>query len=278
MRRTRRILAACAGLLVAVLGAGCDTTPLVHDATGPANRTLAWSDEFDGPAGSPPSASNWAYDVGTDWGNNQLEYDTSRLENASLDGAGHLALTARKEPFNGQNYTSARINTAGLFAHAEGRFEARIRMPTGRGLWPAFWLLGDDVAAVGWPDCGEIDIVEYRGQEPNIVHGSLHGPGFSGGGALTHAYGLTGPGFDADYHVFAVEWQTNKITFLVDEIPYEALTPSSVPPGGTWVFDHPFRVILDLAVGGNYVGPPDASTVFPQTMLVDYVRVYQAQP
>ncbi len=206
-----------------------------------------------------------------------MEYDTDRTTNVALDGNGRLALTARREAFNGQDYTSARITTKGLFAQTRGRFEARIRMPVGRGLWPAFWLLGDNVDVVSWPACGEIDIMEYRGQEPNVVHGSLHGPGYSGGGAMTQAYALTGPGFDADFHVFAVEWESQKITYLVDDVPYQVITPSNLPPGGQWVFEHPFRVILDLAVGGNYVGSPDASTAFPQTMLVDYVRVYQAR-
>jgi beta-glucanase (GH16 family) len=276
-RLLARVLAAAGALLLAWTTAGCDTTPLVQPAPVTTNRTLMWADEFDGAAGTAPSAAHWTYDVGTDWGNNQLEYDTDRTENVSLDGSGHLALTARKESYLGQPYTSGRIHTGGLFAQGRGRFEARIRMPSGRGMWPAFWLLGDDIATTGWPDCGEIDIVEYKGQEPNIVHGSLHGPGYSGGTALTKAYGISGPGFDADFHVFAVEWETNKITYLVDDVPYQVLTPQNLPPGGTWVFAHPFRIVLDLAVGGNYVGPPDASTSFPQTMLVDYVRVYQAR-
>lgn len=237
---------------------------------------LVWADEFNGPAGSLPASANWGFDVGTDWGNAQLEYDTARPANVSLDGQGNLAITARVESYQGAGYTSGRINTAGKFSRAGGRFEARMKMPTGRGLWPAFWLLGADIATNPWPNCGEIDIMEYRGQEPGVVHGSLHGPGYSGGNARTRAFELPNGGrFDTDFHVFAVEWKTNQITWSVDGKPFAAVTPSNLPAGTSWVFDHPFFVILNLAVGGNYVGPPDASTVFPQTLLVDYVRVYQ---
>jgi len=151
-----------------------------------------------------------------------------------------------------------------------------MKLPTGRGLWPAFWLLGANIATTPWPGCGEIDIMEYRGQEPSVIQGSLHGPGYSGGNARTRSFTLPNNGrFDDGFHVFAVEWRTNQITFLVDNVPYQVLTPASLPAGSPWVFDHPFFIILNLAVGGNYLGPPDASTVFPQTLLVDYVRVYQ---
>jgi len=237
---------------------------------------LAWSDEFEGPAGSPPDPAKWNHDVGTDWGNAQLEYDTDRTENVSLDGNGHLAITARREAWLGRDYTSGRIQTSGHFAQAGGRFEARIRVPVGQGLWPAFWLLGANFASVGWPACGEIDVMEYRGQEPRVVVGSLHGPGYSGGSAVTTRYQLPGTaGFDQDFHVFAVEWVDDRITWFVDEVPYLAVRRADLPPGGAWVFDHPFFVILDLAVGGHFVGPPDANTVFPQSMLVDWVRVYR---
>ena len=143
---------------------------------------LVWEDEFEGPAGQSPDDSKWKFDIGTDWGNAQLEYDTDRPENASLDGEGNLAITARRESFGGQPFTSARMTTQGLFNQAYGRFEARIKMPWGPGIWPAFWLLGSNIDQVGWPQCGEIDIMEYRGQEPNIIHGTVHGPGYSGGG------------------------------------------------------------------------------------------------
>jgi len=248
--------------------------------TRPSNPTpvqwdLLWQDEFDGPAGTSPDASHWGYDIGTDWGNAQLEFDTARPENVALDGGGRLAITAREEAYQGRAYTSGRINTNGFFAQAEGRFEARIQLPVGQGIWPAFWLLGANIATVPWPGCGEIDIMEYRGQAPNVLHGSLHGPGYSGGNALTSSYVLPGSaGFDQDFHVFAVEWSKDRITWIVDDTRYLTVRPADLPSGSAWVFDHPFFIILDVAVGGNFVGPPNSSTTFPQPMLVDYVRVY----
>jgi beta-glucanase (GH16 family) len=263
-------------LAVALAGGACREA-----TTGPEIKplTLVWQDEFDGTAGQPPDTLKWQHDVGgSGWGNNQLEYDTDRPENCSLDGDGHLAIVARQEYYLGRSYTSARINTNGRFAATRGRFEARIRLPKGQGLWPAFWMLGSDFGTVGWPTCGEIDIMEYRGQQPSVVHGSLHGPGYSGGNALTSAFTLTGSSFDRNFHVFTIDWDTDGITWMVDGIRYKTVTPDDLPSSTRWVFDHPFFIILNLAVGGNYVGPPDASTSFPQTMLVDWVRVYQAEP
>jgi beta-glucanase (GH16 family) len=268
--RGRRVV--LAALVLALTGCRGATDPVSLD------WTLAWQDEFEGPAGQSPDASRWRYDIGTDWGNAQLEYDTARPQNVSLDGAGHLAIVARREDYLGQDYTSARINTRALFEQARGRFEARIKLPVGRGIWPAFWLLGGNFASVGWPNCGEIDIMEYRGQEPATVLGSLHGPGYSGGQSISARHVLSGAGFDADFHVFAVEWTESRITWFVDGVPFHVVTPADLPAGGSWVFDHPFFVILNVAVGGHFVGPPDASTVFPQTMLVDWVRVYKAGP
>jgi beta-glucanase (GH16 family) len=238
---------------------------------------LVWSDEFEGPAGQLPDSNRWRFDIGTDWGNAQLEYDTDRPVNVSLDGEGHLAITAREEVYLGRNYTSGRINTRDLFDRTRGRFEARIRLPVGQGIWPAFWLLGANFEEVGWPDCGEIDIMEYRGQEPHIVHGSLHGPGYSGGSAVTGSFQLAGvQGFNDDFHIFAIEWDTNGITWLIDNTAYQTISAADLPGGARWVFDHPFFIILNVAVGGHFVGPPDASTTFPQTMLVDWVRVYRS--
>ncbi len=236
--------------------------------------TLVWSDEFDGPAGQLPSAANWAFDIGTDWGNRQLEYDTDRPENVSLDGSGNLAITARRESYGGSAYTSGRIKTQGLFDQAHGRFEARIKLPAGQGIWPAFWMLGSDFPTVGWPQCGEIDVMEYRGQEPSVVHGTVHGPGYSGGGGVSSRYLLSGGRFDADFHVFAVEWTEAGIEWFVDGELYHRVRRGE--PRGEWVFDHPFFILLNVAVGGTFVGPPDASTSFPQSMLVDWVRVHRA--
>jgi beta-glucanase (GH16 family) len=244
---------------------------------GPSEVEIVWQDDFEGPAGELPNPANWSFDVGTDWGNEQLEYDTDRPQNVALDGNGNLAIIARKESYLGQPYTSGRINTMGRFELASGRFEARIKLPIGQGIWPAFWLLGSDFKTVGWPACGEIDIMEYRGQEPNIVHGSIHGPGYSGGGAVTGRFDL-GASFHDDFHVFAIEWDTNRITWIVDGTRYQTFTPNDLPANSRWVFDHPFFIILNVAVGGTFVGPPNDETEFPQTMLIDWVRVSGLRP
>lgn len=240
------------------------------------NWQLAWSDEFEGAAGQAPDATKWIYDIGTGnngWGNQELQYYTNRPENVSLDGQGNLVITARRETFAGSAFSSARLKTQGLFEQAYGRFEARIRTPYGPGIWPAFWLLGANITTVNWPQCGEIDILELRGQEPNIINGSVHGPGYSGGSAITQSFGSTSSRFDADFHLFAIEWGKDYIEYFVDNTLYQRLTPDDLP--GEWVYDHPFFIIMNLAVGGNYVGFPTSQTPFPQQMTIDYVRVYQ---
>lgn len=241
--------------------------------------SLTWVEEFDGPAGARPDSSRWRFDIGEDWGNAQLEFDTARVDNVSMDGKGFLLITAREEEYSGRHYTSGRINTYKLFDHVYGRFEARIRLPVGQGIWPAFWLLGANFEDVGWPQCGEIDIMEYRGQEAHILHGSLHGPGYSGGSAITgHREFLDDAGLHEDFHVFGVDWQPESITWTLDGEPYQKVRRQDLPEDAPWVFDHPFFVILNVAVGGNFVGPPDAETQFPQTMLVDWVKVYGGAP
>jgi beta-glucanase (GH16 family) len=241
------------------------------------NWQLVWEDEFEGPAGQSPDASKWTYDLGRGpnedgWGNAELQFYTQRPENVSLDGSGNLAITARSESFAGASYTSARIKTQGLFAQTFGRFEARIKLPWGSGIWPAFWMLGSDIETIGWPQCGEIDIMEYRGQEPNIIHGSVHGPGYSGESPITKSYGFENDRFDQNFHLFAIEWDRDYINFFVDDILYQQIKPIDAP--GEWVYDHSFFILLNVAVGGNYVGFPNRGTSFPQTMLVDFVRVY----
>lgn len=258
-------------LLLAAFGCTDDDIPDIGDR----NWQLVWSDEFDGAAGELPDPGNWVFNIGTGWGNEQLEYDTDRAENVSTDGNGNLAIIARRESFAGSAFTSGRITTKGLFDQAYGRFEARIKMPYGPGIWPAFWLLGSDIDQVSWPQCGEIDVMELRGQEPHIIHGSVHGPGYSGGGAITKSFGLTNDRFDKDFHLFAIEWGENYIDYFVDDEPYFRITPDDLPDDAEWVYDHPFHIILNVAVGGNYVGFPTSETNFPQTMLVDYVRVYR---
>ncbi|MFA7329461.1 MAG: glycoside hydrolase family 16 protein [Candidatus Delongbacteria bacterium] len=253
--------------------AGCSRE---HDPPAVLDYQLVWQDEFEGPVGEAPDPARWVHDVGTNWGNSQLEYDTERVENAALDGAGHLAITARRESWLGSDYTSARLTTRGLFEPRYGRFEARLRLPSGRGLWPAFWLLGANIGEVSWPHCGEIDIMEARGQLPSINHTSLHGPGYSGGGAVTSSQNLFPLRLDEDFHVYALEWERSTVRWLLDDVVTFEVDAGDLP--GDWVFDHPFFLILNVAVGGTFVGPPDAGTVFPQTLLVDWVRVYQQLP
>ena len=234
---------------------------------------LVMQDEFD--TDGAPNSAIWGYDIGTGsngWGNNELEYYTNNSENIKVVD-GMLQIIAKKQAFMGSQYTSARILTKGLFEQKQGRFEARIKMPYGRGMWPAFWLLGANSDEVTWPQCGEIDIAEYKGQEPTITHGTVHGPGYSGANAITKSYDLVNDRFDTDFHIFGIEWGEKYINFYVDDVLYNQITPDKVT--GEWVYDHPFYIILNLAVGGSYVGSPNSETTFPQTMYVDYVRVYQ---
>jgi len=239
--------------------------------------TLVWSDEFDGAAGTPPNPDIWVPETGGDgWGNAQLEYNTDRTENASHDGSGNLAIVARQEAFGGNAYTSARLSTNGTLSQQYGRIEARIQMPVGSGIWPAFWMLGDNFESIGWPSCGEIDIMEFRGQEPAIVHGTVHGPGYSAAQGITDSLAVAGGGLHRDFHVYAIEWEPTEIRWYVDDLHYHTVTPDDLPGVSPWVFDQPFFLILNIAIGGSFIGPVGADTVFPQTMLVDYVRIYEA--
>lgn len=239
---------------------------------------LVWQDEFDGPAGKSPDPNKWTAEIGGHgWGNGELQYYTDRPDNVALDGAGNLAIIARREAFGGKDYTSARIITRDHYQRAYGRFEARMKLPTGQGIWPAFWLLGGDYETAIWPECGEIDVMEQRGQAPEVVYGSLHGPGYSGGDSLTGAHVVTGGHPVSEYHVYAIEWRPGRVDWFVDGVHYYSRTTSDIPEWGRWVYDHPFFMILNVAVGGHFVGPPSGGTPFPQTLLVDYVRVYEAK-
>ena len=242
---------------------------------------LVWSDEFNGSNGSAVDASKWVSETGGGgWGNHELESYTARLENASQQD-GNLVIKVLREKHTGtdgiaRDYTSARLKTQGKFSQAYGRFEARIKIPRGQGIWPAFWMLGNDIDKTGWPDCGEIDIMENIGKEPALLHGTIHGPGYSGANGIGSPYSLPGDQrFADDFHIFAVEWEPNSIRFYVDAHLYATRTPAELPKGTKWVYDHPFFLILNVAVGGDWPGNPDETSVFPQTMLVDYVRVYQ---
>jgi beta-glucanase (GH16 family) len=241
---------------------------------------LTWSDEFNGPEGAAVDASKWVTETGGNgWGNDELEYYTNRSQNA-YQHDGNLVIKVLPEKYTGadgvtRNYTSARLKTLGKFVQTYGRFEARIKIPRGQGIWPAFWMLGEDIDKPGWPACGEIDIMENIGKEPALVHGTIHGPGYSGAHGIGAPYGISdGKAVADDYHVFAVEWEPNAIRFYVDEHLYTTRTPADLPKGTKWVYDHPFFLLLNVAVGGGWPGSPDATSIFPQEMLVDYVRVY----
>jgi beta-glucanase (GH16 family) len=236
---------------------------------------LAWSDEFNGPAGAHPDPAKWTYDLGaTGWGNKELEDYTSDPQNASMDGHGHLAIRAIRAPSG--RYTSARLKTQGIFEVHYGRIEIRVRIPRAKGIWPACWLLGKDISEVGWPKSGEIDLMEYNQKEPSIFHGTVHGPGYAGDHGVTARVRLRrGSPLAGGFHVLAVEWSPGAIVFFLDGVSYAKVTPGSLPAGGTWVFDKPFFLLLNVAVGGEWPGDPDSSTRFPQTMLVDWVRVWE---
>jgi len=242
---------------------------------------LTWSDEFNAADGSPIDSQKWTAETGgKGWGNNELEYYTNSPRNARQD-KGTLVVEAIREKYTGpdgltRNYTSARLKTQAKFSQAYGRFEVRLKMPAGQGIWPAFWMLGGDIGAVGWPACGEIDIVENIGREPSTVHGTIHGPGYSGAHGIGSPFTLPNKRrFRDKFHRFAVEWEPQQIRFYVDHHLYATRRPQDLPSGAKWVYDHPFFMILNLAVGGNWPGDPDETTEFPQKMLVDYVRVYR---
>ncbi len=270
-----------AGPIAKATDAGTDAS----DGTALPGWTLTWSDEFNLPNGSAADSAKWTNETGNSgWDNNhEREYYTPGSDNASIQN-GALVITAKSAgasaypcAYGACEYTSARLNTSGKFSQAYGRFESRIKLPTGQGIWPAFWILGDNIGSVGWPTCGEQDIMENIGSTPSTNYGSLHGPGYSGGQDLTGSYTLPGGAtLSDDFHVYAVEWAPNVVKFYFDGDNYETRTPADVPAGDTWVYDHPFFVLLNLAVGGYWPGDPDDSTTFPQTMEVDYVRVYSA--
>ena len=250
------------------------SAPSAQDVAPAAVGALTWSDEFDGAAGSAPNPASWNQETGAGgWGNNELQNYTSSRDNSALDGNGNLVITARQDGNGG--YTSARLTTAGKVEPTYGRVEARIKIPRGQGIWPAFWMLGGQIdSGVPWPDSGEIDIMENVGFEPHMVHGTIHGPGYSGGSGIGAAYTHPqGWSFADDFHTFAVDRAPGRITWSVDGNVYQTRTTADTG-GNPWVFDQPFFMLLNVAVGGNWPGYPDGTTQFPQQMVVDYVRVY----
>ncbi|MER5931730.1 family 16 glycosylhydrolase [Streptomyces sp. NPDC002054] len=274
-----RLAALGTAALTAVLGWG-PATAAEPAETPPNVQAVAFEDNFDGPAGAAVDPARWQTETGDNINNHERQWYTPGAANAALDGQGHLVITARRENPGGYQcwygrceYTSARLNTAGRFTQAYGHVEARMKVPRGQGMWPAFWMLGHDIGQVGWPNSGEIDVMENVGYEPSTVHGTIHGPGYSGGGGIGAAYTLSGGrAFADDFHTFAVDWAPDSITWSVDGQVYQRRTPADLG-GRQWVFDKPFFLILNLAVGGDWPGNPDGSTPFPGRLVVDHVRV-----
>ncbi len=275
---------ATAGLLAALALAATSLVAAPASAAEPdapgGNAVASFTDDFDGPAGGAVDGSKWRFETGDNVNNHERQYYTNGTDNAALDGQGNLVITAKKEnPGNYQcwygpcEYTSARLSTASTFTTTYGHVESRMKIPQGQGMWPAFWMLGNDIGSAGWPACGEIDVMENVGFEPSTVHGTLHGPGYSGSGGIGAGYSLpNGEKFADGFHTFAVDWSPEKITWSVDGNVYQTRTPADLG-GNRWVFDHPFYMILNLAVGGYWPGDPDGSTSFPQQLVVDYVHV-----
>lgn len=281
-RRSRALLALAAGF--ATLAAVA--TPTGHPTAAAAAPTgdvgvlaTTFSDEFNAAAGTPVNTSKWNMETGDNVNNHERQYYTNSTSNAVHDGQGNLVITARRENPGNYNcwygrceYTSARLNTSGKFTQTYGTFETRMKMSRGQGMWPAFWLLGGG----NWPNDGEIDIMENVGFEPNTVHGTIHGPGYSGSGGIGAGYSIGSP-FADGFHTFRLEWSPNKLVWLVDGNVYQTRTPADLG-GRTWVFNHGFFIILNLAVGGYWPGDPNSSTPMPNTLTVDYVRVTNDQP
>src|SRR5262245_18865625 len=219
----------------------------------PGRWTTVWQDEFDGTTGEPPDAAHWAHEVGGDgWGNKELQYYTDSTTNTALDGEGNLVITAREENFMASSYTSGRLTTKGMFDRAYGRFEARMKLVAGAGLWPGFWMMGANFDDVGWPAAGEIDVAEQRGYDVRTVWGSLHAPDVSGKDVpITHA-GRSPDDVHASFHDYVIEWDPGNVVFLLDDQSYAQVMTSSVPVNVKWAFDHPFFMIVDLVVGGVF--------------------------
>jgi beta-glucanase (GH16 family) len=242
--------------------------------------TLAWAEEFDGPAGAAAAPQTWRPETGGHgWGNCELQHYTAETANAALDGAGHLAITVRRpDPrlaatrYGGCHYTSARLTSKNLKSFRYGLIQAKIKLPSGRGIWPAFWMLGTNIDQTGWPQCGEIDVMENFGTSPAEVHGTIHGPGYSGADGITASLDTGSPLADA-FHVYSVCWEPGRIRWYADQTLYHTVTPAGLR-GKPWVFDHGFYLLINVAVGGRFSAPPDPSAAFPQAMLIDYIRVH----
>ena len=290
-RKANTLYALAIALVVGPFGTSCDSSNKI--VSPPPQWVLTRSDEFD--SGTSPSPELWTIETGygfedSGWGNNEWQLYTDSPDNVRVEG-GNLVITAQclnapAGPCGRRDgsITSARIKTQVYdcnegkcgFEQEKGRVEARIKLPEGRSLWPAFWMLGANIDEVPWPGCGEIDVMENFGQDKEVVSGTLHGPGYSGGAAIGGDFELSGgETFADDFHVFAVEWDPSRITFLVDEEVYHIIRSAEVSARGDWVFNNEFFLLLNLAVGGNPVPDDPSPTIFPAEMLVDYVRIFE---
>lgn len=284
-----RFFGAARALVIGAMLACSSSTSSVVPPPSTITWVQVWSDEFDGPAGARVDDTKWRYETADGcpgncgWGNSEKEYYTNAAENIALNGQGQLMIVARQAPagltcyYGACRYTSAKITTQGKMLAAPGRVEARIKLPAGQGLWPAFWMLGGDFPATGWPACGELDIMENKGSEPTISSSAIHGPGYSGNTPFAHRQQLAAGSLTDDFHTFAVEWNSQHVTFFVDQGVHFVVTRESVEQYGKSILGQPFFLILNLAVGGHFDGDPQSDAIFPATMLVDYVRVYTAQ-
>ncbi|MGQ3199686.1 carbohydrate binding domain-containing protein [Microbacterium aurantiacum] len=275
-------------------GDGGEVTVRVQDgepvAAASEDWELRWSDEFDAAAGTPADPRYWTYEIGGwGWGNDELQYYTDSTDNAAHDGEGNMVITTRavEDPaaaglecwYGDCEYTSARLVTEDKLEVKHGRIEARAQMPDGEaGIWPAIWSLGNDFREVGWPRTGEIDIMEFVGKLPEEIFGTIHGPGYSGGQAYGNTYDF-GENLGGQWLTFSVEWEEGEIRWYVqrdggEEILFHTATPEDVAPSD-WVYEHPFFLIMNMAVGGNFGGPLADTLTFPQELKVDYIRVFQ---
>jgi beta-glucanase (GH16 family) len=285
----RPILAVCAMVIAASCHHPTAVTinPPPPPPPPPKHWALLWSDEFDGPAGSRVDTTKWTYNIGDGcsigicgWGNNEKEYYSDSSANVQLNGSGQLVITARVAPpgmscyYGTCRYTSGKLDTRDkVTISPTGKVEARIKLPAGQGLWPAFWMLG--TANVGWPAMGEMDIMENHGSNMTSTSSAVHGPGYSGNTPFARVFVLPdGALFSDDFHVFAVTWDATAIHYWVDGAQFYEVSRGSVLQYGNWVFDNPFFILLNLAVGGNFDHDPVSDAIFPATMVVDYVRVY----
>ncbi|MEY4310334.1 MAG: hypothetical protein RLZ71_260 [Actinomycetota bacterium] len=289
MKKNRVLKLSLVALAIGSLAIAAPASALTHTAPAATKvvKKLLWKQEFNGTAKVWPNSRVFNYDLGGGgWGN--LEHQAYIQTAAKTDGTrqGNLVLTAKKYVYDPDGlfyqcpiptvdgaceYTSARIQTAKKVQFQYGRLEARIKLPKGDGTWPAFWLLGNDIENNSWPGCGEIDIMEGKGAYPYVVYGTAHGPGYSGSEGITNTWDLSTQ-LNAGYHVYAIEWYKNKISWFIDSKLYHTITPASL---GTdrWVFNKPFFMILNLAMGGSFTGDVDPS-ITSASMSVDYIRYY----